>query len=275
MVAVRAWFLAVVAANAASIACAGKSTVERVDTEQDAGATSTGGTGGSGLSGGGATGGSAPMSSGGSSGTGGTAAGAPGSTGGVAGAPQAACDDVTPCGGDVAGEWSVASSCLTVSGELDLRGFGLGCETAPITGVLQVTGSWGARAGQTISDDTVTFGTEEFTVPDACLEVSGTLVRCEQLGPAFASMGYADVRCADSEIGCICAAIVEQTGGMGTVSVLPITQATYTTAGNVLAISDDFNETAYSYCNRGSTMSLSLKTVGPAGTVTGTILLRK
>src|SRR5512134_989071 len=40
---------------------------------------------------------------------------------------QASCLGVTPCGGDVVGTWVAAGSCLPVSGDANMAGFGLGC----------------------------------------------------------------------------------------------------------------------------------------------------
>src|SRR3954471_4832029 len=54
------------------------------------------------------------------------------------GGATASCSDVAPCGGNVVGSWTVASACLSVSGSLDVSGFGLGCATVSVTGSLQV-----------------------------------------------------------------------------------------------------------------------------------------
>src|SRR4051812_49023030 len=75
----------------------------------------------------------------------------------------ASCPNVTPCGGNVVGTWTVASSCLTVSGALDLGLVGAGCPSAPVTGTLAVTGTFTANADGTYSDNTITTGQERFT----------------------------------------------------------------------------------------------------------------
>lgn len=49
-----------------------------------------------------------------------------------------------------------ASSCLDVSGELDLSLVGAGCPSAPLTGSLQVTGTFTANANGAYTDDTTT-----------------------------------------------------------------------------------------------------------------------
>ena len=78
---------------------------------------------------------------GGSSGGAGTTGAAGG--GGAGGAP---CPDVTACAGSVVGTWTVVSSCLAVSGTLDLSLVGAGCPTAPVTGSLAGTGTFPARS---------------------------------------------------------------------------------------------------------------------------------
>ena len=63
------------------------------------------------------------------SGTGGSAGGSS-SSGGAGGA----CANVSACGGSVVGTWTASSSCLSVSGQLDLSSFfGAGCSSAPVT----------------------------------------------------------------------------------------------------------------------------------------------
>ena len=76
-------------------------------------------------------------------GTGGTpGSGGTVSTGGSTGTGGAgtSCPNVTACGGNLVGTWAVTSSCLKVTGNLDLSLVGAGCPSAPVTGDLQVTG---------------------------------------------------------------------------------------------------------------------------------------
>ena len=47
-------------------------------------------------------------------------------------------------------------------------------------GGIQVTGSLSANPDGTYSDDTVTSGTIEFTLDDACLVYSSTVMDCDQ-----------------------------------------------------------------------------------------------
>jgi hypothetical protein len=124
-------------------------------------------------------GGSGGGGSGGVTVTGGTkAAGGAGGTGGSSGAGGASCSNVVPCGGDVVGTWTVTSSCLRVSGQLDMSMLGAGCASAPVEGSLQVTGTWTARSDGTYRDATTTFGSEQITLPASCLVVSSTPVSC-------------------------------------------------------------------------------------------------
>ena len=66
------------------------------------------------------------------------------------GAPAAArrsggslnCTNVAPCGGSVVGTWNVTSSCLKLSGDMDMSLASLGCPTVPVNGSLQTTGNF-------------------------------------------------------------------------------------------------------------------------------------
>ncbi len=201
-----------------------------------------------------------------------------GGNGGSGGGPSASCDDVTPCGGDVVGTWTVIDSCLAVGGSVELKDFGLGCNSAPTTGSLEVTGTWSASAeGLTISDNTTTSGDATFDVPQACADTGTTPIACPRLAePIGPHLSYASLACVDSTSAwCECSGTVEQTGGMGLISTSPITSGTFATADGVLTVSDGTNHTEYAYCSSGDTLTLSLKSVGKTGTVTGTVLLQR
>ena len=123
---------------------------------------------------------------------------------------------MTPCGGDITGTWTVTSSCLTVTGGLDLASFGAGCATAPVTGSLGVTGTWTANADGTYTDNTTTSGDEQFTLAPSCLVISSTPVTCKGAGGLLTSLGYSSVTCVDAAGGgCTCSATVQQNGGLG------------------------------------------------------------
>ena len=160
--------------------------------------------------------------SGASSGTGGKSGS--GGSGGSGGSPGTggsgtSCSNVSACGGDLVGTWTVTSSCLKVTGTLDLSLVGASCPTAPVTGDLQVTGTWTANSDGTYSDDTTTTGTEQFTLASSCLVISSTPVTCDGAAGLIQTLGYASVDCASAASGgCSCSATVHQTGGLGVVS---------------------------------------------------------
>jgi hypothetical protein len=64
------------------------------------------------------------------------------------------CPNETPCGGDVVGTWKVTSSCLSLSGDMDVELASLGCKTVPVTGSLDVSGTWTANGNGTYTDNT-------------------------------------------------------------------------------------------------------------------------
>jgi Alpha-L-arabinofuranosidase B, catalytic len=197
----------------------------------------------------------------GSTGTGGTSG-----SGGAAAA--ASCSNVSPCGGNVVGSWSVTSSCLKLSGNLDISALGLGCAAATITGSLNVTGTWSANANGTYSDDTATSGDAQLAVPAACLMISGTTTTCDGLSGPLAAAGFASVTCTPVAAGgCTCAATIQESGGIGWLTSDPQTSGNYVVANNVLTAD---GATKYSYCVAGSQMTWT-----PASTkwtTTGTIL---
>ncbi len=235
------------------------------------GATATGGTkanGGSTGSGGAGGGTAGTTATGGTKASGGTV-GAGGSTSGGAGG--ASCSNVQPCGGDVVGTWTVTSSCLKVTGQLDMSQFGLNCAPAPVTGSLQVTGTWIAKSNGTYSDNTTTSGSETFTLADSCLQISGTTITCNGVSVLFQSIEYDSVSCTPAAGGgCTCAATVNQTGWAGVVSFDASTSGRYTTSSNVVTLDD---EAKYSYCVSGSKMAWTPQSTSP--TITGTIAFQK
>lgn len=126
--------------------------------------------------------------------------GSTGSTSGSSGAsssgPPATCSsNVAACGGSVVGTWTATSSCLSVSGQVDMTQFGLGCTSAPVTGSLQVTGTWTANSDGTYSDNTTTSGSEQLMLPASCLLISGTTTTCDDISGPLQAAGYASVTC--------------------------------------------------------------------------------
>jgi hypothetical protein len=225
---------------------------------------------------------------GGSSGQGGTGAAGGSSgqsgTGGAGGAGDSgtdtagvSCTEVMPCGGDVVATWSAAPCSLMLTGKADLSGFGIDCTSAPVMGSLQVTGTWTASSDGTYSDNTTTSGDAQLELPPECLRVSGTTTTCVKLAGSLQALGYTSLTCTDNSAsgGCTCSATIQQTGGLALVSLDASPTGTYTTANNNLVTTGFGINTEYSYCVAANTMTMTLRTVGKAGTVTGPIVLQK
>jgi hypothetical protein len=203
------------------------------------------------------------------------ATGAGGSGGSQVTPVDASCNNTTACGGDVVGTWVAAGSCLPVSGQADMSGFGLGCTAAPLTGALEVSGTWIANPDGTFTDQTATSGDSQIDLPADCLNVSGTITTCDRLDGALQALGYASVTCMDSASGgCTCAATVQQMGSLGFVTLDTARSGTYAAADNMLTASAR-NQTQYAYCVSGTTLTLTPQTVGRTGTVAGTIVLQR
>src|SRR4051812_32993204 len=138
----------VLTATAVGMACGGNST------------NSTGSTGSSGSSG---------TGKGGSSGTTGSGVGGASGTGGSSG--DMTCSNVAACGGDVAGTWTVKSSCLKIQGDLDISLLAVNCPTVPATGSLSTSGTFVANPDGTYEDHTRTTGSATFPVAESCLKI--------------------------------------------------------------------------------------------------------
>ena len=214
------------------------------------------------------------LSSSSSSGTGG-GSGEGGNAGGSSfgGGPGTNCSNVAACGGSLVGTWTVASSCLKVTGNLDLSLVGAGCPSAPVTGALEVKGSFTANADGTYSDNTTTSGEEQFVLAPSCLVISSAPVTCDGAANLLTSLGYATMHCTSTaDKGCTCTGTIAQTGGFGTVSPAPGTSGNYTTAGNLATITGDAGDTKYSFCVSGNTLTVTPQTANP--TTTGTIVFQ-
>jgi hypothetical protein len=200
--------------------------------------------------------------------------GLPGAAG--SGGGEASCSNVTPCGGDLVGTWNVTSSCLTVSGDLSVWYLGLDrCESVPVTGILEVTGTLTANADGTYSDNTTTRGEEQIDLPSACLEISGTRTTCARISAPLSSIGFASVGCADNAAtgGCTCSATIDQAGGIGAAPMYPSASGAYTAAGSTLMTTTDEQE--YSYCVSETTLTVTPLSPDATGTLTGTVVLQR
>ena len=211
-------------------------------------------------------------SSGGSSSTGGRFGGSSGGTSNGTGGSPASCDNVTACGGNAVGTWTVSSSCLNVSGQLDVQAvFGLTCPSGQVTGSLQVAGTWTANADGTFTDNTITTGTEQLALPVECKTLSLAPVTCQRLADVMSGGYYDTATCTDAPTGgCSCSATVNQKGSIGHLSVDPQKAGNYTVASNAITITQD--NLNYSYCAAPNKLTLSVQGTSPV--TTGTIVLQ-
>ena len=231
--------------------------------------SSTSGTGGNSASGGASgtgSGGNSGSSSGGSSG-----AGTGGSTGSGSGGAGGACPNVTACGGDVTGTWSVTSSCLRINGALNISKAGLdpmAC-TATIWGKLDVSGTWTANANTTYVDGTTTTGDVEIDLVPGCKRLSQADISCASMGAPMTGVGFSEATCTDAPGGgCHCTAKVDQMGSIGLPNADASKNGNWASSGNVLTID---GKDKHSYCVSGSTLTLT--PTGWAADITGTITL--
>lgn len=236
--------------------------------KSDSGGESNGGSGGkAGASGvassaGGASGGKSAASSGGASAKGGDQSSNAGGS----------CPSGESCGGDMVGTWTVSSSCLKLSGEIEMTTFGAACKTAKVTGSFQVTGTFTAKANGSYLDNTVTTGEEQLELEKSCLTISSTPTDCNgAAGLLKGGLGLNKLECTPvSGGGCTCQGQVKQDGMMGSPSGLASTDGSYSTAGSTLTI-DGFMD--YSYCVSNDKLTVTPK---PAGsTFSGSIVLQK
>ena len=182
-----------------------------------------------------------------------------------------ACSATAACGGDVVGAWKVASSCLSVSGELNLKSFG-SCEHVPTTGSRTVAGTVLLNANGTWSDHTVTTGSEKMTLGPECLMISSTPVTCDGLAEFLKNYGYATASCTPANGGCACSTTVQQTGGLGLVAAAPTKEGNFTKLGNELDTTGD-TDAKYSYC--ASAGGLTLIPLSTSPLVSGSVVLQK
>ena len=209
---------------------------------------------------------------GGSSSTGGSGTGTGGNNG--TGGGTGSCSNVTACGGSVTGNWSVSSSCLTLGGNLDAAAAGLdphSCNSATITGSLMVTGSFTAKADGSYTDGTTMTGTAQIQLGAGCLMLSGTTTTCKGLVGPLSALGFMSVTCSDAASGggCTCAAVIQQTGGLGFPTGDPSTSGNLATSGNTLTLDGSTN---YDYCASSTQLTVTPKTT--VMKTTGTIVLK-
>jgi hypothetical protein len=193
--------------------------------------------------------------------------------------PDASCDNVVACGGDVAGAWFAIDSCLTVSGPANLSTLGLGMScTGESNGTLEVSGNWTVDAeGGILTDTTQTTGTINIGLQPDCKEISGTVTNCDSIGGPFKALGFSEITCADSTTitdGCDCVGTVNQKAGAGFVTFSPAPAGLYAVDGTSLTFSG-YEDVTYDYCVDGEFMHMTVTTVSDTGLTTGTILFQK
>lgn len=190
--------------------------------------------------------------------------------------PAASCDEVAPCGGDVVGTWVVADCAQTVTGVVDMLGFGLGCTMGSVeSGSLQVGGTITFNEDGTYTDNTTTSGDQEVGMPPDCLNVSGTVTTCDRVSsPVQSSLGYEMFLCVDNTetMGCSCSGTFNQEGGIALIALDASTDGMYTTMDTTLSLGDSKD---YSYCVTDGVMVMNLAAPGKTGTVMGPIVLQK
>jgi hypothetical protein len=160
---------------------------------------------------------------------------------------------------------------LNIDGNVDISGLGVGCKTAAAKGSLKVTGTYTANADGTYTDNTVTSGNETLELAKECLDFSGLHIECDGLDGPLAAIGYQSISCKPAAAGggCTCDGVVQQTGGLGIVSIDPQKKGNYKTDSNVLT---NDATTKYPYCVAGGTMTLTPQTTTPM--TTGSIVLQ-
>jgi hypothetical protein len=182
--------------------------------------------------------------------------------------------DVATCDGDVVGAWKVTSSSLTVNGEFDLSSLGLDCPHAFMKdSPFDVFGNWTAYSDGTYWDDTTTVGSAKLLLPSSCLQRSGTVTSCANMGKMLLALGFMFSTCADAAAGgCVCDVYVQRFGGLGVISIWPSRSGSYWTSGTEVTIVDG-PSTVYSYCVSDNELSMNPLTAMPA--MTGTIVFQR
>ena len=199
-----------------------------------------------------------PPASGGSSNSGGSSSG-----GASSGGAGPSCSALSPCGGSVVGAWKVTSSCLKLSGEMDVTLASLGCSTVPVVGSLTTTGTFVANADGTFTDNTRTTGSATFPLARACLSISSVERTCEQISSIFQAVGWTTSTCTTTNGQCNCSVTADQPGGLGTLSEVETTKGQYSTSGNLLTTDD----TVTPYCVSGEQLTVAPTFPGLSGTI--------
>jgi len=140
---------------------------------------------------------------------------------------------------------------------MDVMLASLGCKTVPVSGSLQVTGTWTANSDGTYVDDTVTTGSITFPLDSSCLSVSSVAVSCMKAAGAITALGWKTVDCSSGSGGqCNCTATANQKGGLGVVSPWAMAEGNYTTSSSGMNVDSNVD---YSYCTAGTNLTVTPK----------------
>jgi hypothetical protein len=184
------------------------------------------------------------------------------------------CPDARACGGLVAGQWVVRSSCLSVSGPLDVVSLGIGCVAADLAGALEVRGRVSLLDDGLIIDETVTAGHVAIGFDRTCRDISGTVVTCEQFGGPLESLGFSEVTCLDGlDGGCACVALVDQAGGLGHIDPQGVPGGTYLASGSELVF--ESAQYTYSYCALENSLTVTPTGMSKLGELNGTVVFER
>lgn len=191
---------------------------------------------------------------------------------------ELSCDSAfVPCGGDVVGTWRVRDCPLELTGQMDIKGFGLGCSTAEVlSGTLEVSGIWTADETGNIVDCTVTRGVQQFELASECFDVLAA--DCSSVSVPFErALGYASVECVeDLQTGdCVCDATIDQRGGLAMLSPEPLEEGRYSVAGTSLSTKGLGYEATYEHCVMDDTLTLTAAGASLTGLVEGSIVLER
>jgi hypothetical protein len=179
------------------------------------------------------------------------------------------------CGGDVRGRWEVISSCLAAGDKFDLTLLNIGCTEADVWGDLQVRGELEFLENDRFLDETITSGDLALQFAPECLNPSYASFTCEEMGLMIASIGFVSARCLDAPSGgCLCAAHLERTGGMGHFSFFPSTSGRYYSEDETLTLSDG-GDAEYTYCVADDSLVASPTGMRPFLTTHGTVALER
>lgn len=188
---------------------------------------------------------------------------------------SATCADRTTCGGDVIGTWTVVSSCLTLSGQVNVGELGIGCASVTAEGTLQVSGMFTANPDGSYLDELSCTGEEQLLFVPECFFMSEVVIDCYRMEypvtalAEFEGLEYASVECEGESAHapeCTCMGMVDRNGKSE--------HGTYTVSDGVVTTSGGL---VFSYCVTGDTMMMTPHkwSSDTSVTITGTVVLQR